>query len=35
MGSSVVCFGGSGEGYPLVDLLVVDGGFKIDSTIGM
>ena len=33
--SSGVCFGGNGEGSPLVELLGVDGGAEIGSTIGM
>ena len=35
MGSSGVCFGGSGEGYPLVELLDVYVGAEIGYTIGM
>ena len=35
MVSSCVCFGGSGEGYTLLELLGVDGGAYIGSTIEM
>ena len=35
MGYSGVCFGGAGEGYPLVELLGVDGRADIVSAIGM
>ena len=32
-GPSIVYFGVSGEGYPLVEVLGVDGGAEIGSTI--
>ena len=35
MGSSVFCFGGSGEGCPLIEVLGVDGGYEIGYTIGV
>ena len=35
MSYSDVYFGGSGEVSPLVELLGVDGGARIGSTIGM
>ena len=33
--SSGVCFGGSGEGSPMVELLGADGGVEIGSFNGM
>ena len=33
MGYSGLCFGGSGNGYPLVELTGVDGEAEIGSTI--
>ena len=35
MGSSIFCFGGSGEGCPLIEVLGVDGVDEICFTIGI
>ena len=35
MGYSGVCFGGSGEGYPMVQLLVEYGGADTGSSNGI